>query len=102
MNERCPTCHASMKVWKHTLTSALVSVLIAAITYVRAHGKNEFRLQDLGLTVNAHNNAQKLRYHALIAKIDEQPGKWLITARGGQFLRGEIAVPMTVHTFRNK
>ena len=42
------------------------------------------------------------RFHALVAKVDGKPGFWLITSRGGQFLRGEIAIPERVKTFRNK
>jgi hypothetical protein len=51
---------------------------------------------------NEFSNFTKLRFHALVAKVDRKPGYWLITARGGQFLRGEIAVPQRVKTFRNK
>lgn len=47
-------------------------------------------------------NFTKLRFHALVAKKDGKPGFWLITSRGGSFLRGEIAVPLKVKTFRNK
>jgi hypothetical protein len=92
-----------MKIWEHTLTPGLVSVLVEAIKFVHRAGKNEFHLQrDLDLSKTAYNNAQKLRYHALIAKIEEKPGYWCITSRGGQFLRGEIRVPAGVKTFRNK
>jgi hypothetical protein len=34
--------------------------------------------------------------------VDGKLGYWLITARGAQFLRGEIAAPQRVKTFRNK
>lgn len=103
LNEHCPTCGHSMKAYFHTLTPGLVSVLITAIEFVHASGKNQFHLQDdLHLSVNAFCNVTKLRFHALIAKVDGKPGFWLITARGGRFLRGEIAVPSKVKTFRNR
>ena len=103
MTERCPHCGANMKAFIHNLNPGLVSVLIKAIQFVHASGKNEFHLQnDLHLNVNQFCNVTKLRFHALIAKVDGKPGFWLITARGGQFLRGEISVPATVKTFRNK
>jgi hypothetical protein len=92
-----------MKAFFHTLTPDLVSVLVKCIEFVHAANKNEFHLQDdLHLTVNQFSNFTKLRFHALVAKVDDKPGYWLITARGGQFLRGEIAVPLRVKTFRNK
>ena len=88
---------------EHNLTPGLVSVLIKCIQFVHAQGKNEFHLQDdLHLSVNAFSNFTKLRFHGLVAKVDGKRGCWLITARGGQFLRGEIAVPASVKTFRNK
>jgi hypothetical protein len=100
----CPHCGASMQAYKHTLSSGLVSSLIKAIQFVHRVNKNEFHLQhDLtSLTKNEYNNFQKLRFHGLVAKVDSKAGYWLITKRGGQFLRGEIAVPMHVVTFRNK
>lgn len=99
---RCPTCGANMKAFWHTLTPGLVSILVQCIQWVHEHGKNEFHLQnDLHLTVNQFSNFTKLRFHALVAKVEGKPGYWLITTRGGQFLRGEIVVPLRVLTFRN-
>lgn len=101
-NTRCPNCNAQLKRWKHTLTPGLFEILLKCIRAVHRKGVNEFHLQDdLNLTKNEYNNAQKLRYHALIAKSDRK-GYWVITTRGGQFLRGEIAIPDKVFTFRNK
>jgi hypothetical protein len=34
--------------------------------------------------------------------VEGKPGCWLITHRGGRLLKGEIAVPLKVQTFRNK
>ncbi len=103
MNDHCPTCGANTKAFWHTLTPGLVSILVKCIQFVHEHGKNEFHLQrDLHLNVNEFSNFTKLRFHALVAKVDEKPGYWLITARGGQFLRGEINVPLRVLTFRNR
>jgi hypothetical protein len=47
------------------------------------------------------SNFSKCRYHGLVAKTDHL-GYWLLTERGGQFLRGEISIPETVLTFRNR
>ena len=104
IHELCPHCGASMKSFEHSLSSGIVSALVKAIQYVHKAGKNEFHLQrDLtDLTKSEYANFQKLRFHALVAKVDEKAGYWLITKRGGQFLRGEISVPARVKTFRNK
>ena len=70
--------------------------------FVHEANRNRFHLQkDLTLTHSEFTNFQKLRFHALVAKTDDE-GYWLITARGGQFLRGEVPVSKTVSTFRNK
>jgi len=103
MTERCLHCGANLKAFWHNLNPGLVSVLIKCIQFVHEHNKNEFHLQnDLRLNVNEFSNFTKLRFHALVAKVDGKQGYWLITARGGQFLRGEIAVPQRVKTFRNR
>lgn len=39
-----------------------------------------------------------LAHHA--DKENPRSGKWLVTDRGAKFLRGEIAVPRKVYTFR--
>jgi hypothetical protein len=103
IEQRCPNCGAGTKSFWHRLTPGLVSCLVAAIRAVHVLGKNEFHLQkDLVLSKTQYTNFHKLRYHALIAKVEGKPGVWLITTRGGQFLRGETAVPIRVLTFRNR
>lgn len=100
----CANCGESMKAYWHSLTSGLVGDLIKAIEFVRTNNKNCFHLaKDLQLTKSQYNNFQKLRFHALVAKDKDhkEAGYWLITKRGGQFLRGEVEVPRRVQTFRN-
>jgi len=101
--EYCTCCGASMKSYHHALSSGLVSALIKSIKFVQEDNKNLFHLQNdlTSLTKNEYNNFQKLRFHGLVAKTDKA-GYWLITKRGGMFLRGEMAVPKTVQTFRNE
>lgn len=103
--EVCANCGESMMAYWHSLTSGLVGDLIKAIEFVKKNNKNSFHLaNDLQLSKSEYNNFQKLRFHALIAKDknSEDGGHWLITKRGGQFLRGEISVPKRVQTFRNE
>lgn len=54
-----------------------------------------------------HNNFQKLRYFGLVHHVKDQDGnrkagRWLITRNGWAFLRGDLAIPDFVMTFRNK
>jgi hypothetical protein len=87
------------------LSPGLVECLIKAIQAVHRKNQNRFHWhRDLSLTPNESHNFQKLRYHALVAhyeKEDAERGEWLITARGGEFLRGETSVPKAVLVFRN-
>ncbi len=103
--EKCPHCGASTKAYLHSLNSGLVSVLIKAIQYVGKTKNNKFHYSDLNLTYSQASNLQKLRFHGLIAhysKENTKSGEWLITTKGGQFLRGETSIPKQVKTFRNK
>jgi hypothetical protein len=102
---KCPYCGAGIKSFWHSLTPGLVSVLIKAVVLVHSQNQNRFHYSDLNLNYSEASNLQKLRFHALIAHADKEnlkSGYWLITGRGGQFLRGEIAVPAAVRTFRNE
>jgi len=88
------------------LSPGLVECLIIAVRVVHQKRKNRFHWhKDLALTNNQSHNFQKLRFHGLIAHYDEKDkksGEWLITARGGEFLRGEKRVPAKVLIFRNE
>jgi hypothetical protein len=99
-----------MKKFWHRLTPGMVGALEKASKYVYQH-KNEFHLRkDLigknEFTKVEYNNFQKLRYHALVAKVKKRGavkrGYWLITKRGFDFLAGRVSIPDRVQTFRNK
>jgi hypothetical protein len=98
----------------HTLSPGAVSALVKTVKAVHFYGRNrvhihdemkgnvppEFRLSDF-----EWNNYSCLRFHGLVAHADKderRSGYWLITARGGQFLRGDIKVPARVRTFRDQ
>lgn len=104
----CDHCGAKLKEWWHTLTPGLVNALIKMLQAVRAKNLNDVHLQtELELSKNEYNNFQKLRFHGLVAKVYENGGEhkkgcWLITRRGGQFLRGELRIAKKVKTFRNQ
>lgn len=103
MENYCPHCGAKMVEYKQRLTPGLVSCLSKAIEFVHANNRNEFHLQrDLNLTKTEFANFQKLRYFALVAQVEGKDGSWLITSRGGEFLRNEKGIPEFVKTYRNK
>lgn len=102
--ERCEHCGAITNKYWHRLTPVLVHALVKTLTVVREQDKNFVKKGDLDLTHSEYGNYQKLRFHALIAKHRDDDGRfdgWLITDRGGKFLRNELTVPVRVQTFRN-
>lgn len=112
----CEHCGASMKEYWHPLSSGYVSALIKFANGVREKRENKIHLlQDLWgpnqLSRHEWNNFTHLRFHGMVAKVKEKDdggelrhiaGYWLLTRKGGAFLRGEISVPKKVKTFRNE
>lgn len=102
----CPHCGATMKETWQSLTPGLINILIKCYQCVSNKKDNVFTMNELKLTHSEYGNFQKLRFHALIAKrkVNGQivPKEWVITHRGGNFLKGEISVPSRVKTFRNR
>ena len=100
--ECCPNCGASMKIWKHTLSSGLVDLLRVFARAVVDKKCNDVHLQnDTRMTNNQYNNFQKLRYFGLVAKGDKS-GHWVITKNGIEFLNGRLRVHKYIKTFRNR
>jgi len=99
---KCPHCQANRKKWNHRMTPGLLAILIKAIKFVKRKDKNMFHPdKDLNLSRIEYSNFQKLRFHGLIAK-SGVAGYWVITKKGGKFLRGETRTAVSVVTFRNK
>lgn len=108
MNEEfCEHCGASLKKYWYRITPGLVDVLIVILEQIRVKNQNSVNMKELRdhLKPFQYTQSTKLRFHGLIAK-DKVNGKWnghwLITKRGGEFLRGEISIPQKVQTFRNR
>lgn len=110
----CPHCGARQRAYWHSLTPGLVSALVKLLIAVKHYNRNRIHIHQemkaikgspFQLTDFEWNNMSALRFHALVAHADKEnrrSGYWLITAKGGQFLRGEISVPKRVKTFRDK
>jgi len=106
---KCPNCGANMIVHRQRLSKGLVNTLIKFKKSVTEHQRNKIHLRtEVSLTKNEYNNAQKLRYHGLIAKFknpetkEHQAGYWLLTKRGNEFCKDAMSLPQCVYTFRNK
>lgn len=105
-NETCPSCGQAVRARWEVLTSGLVKDLSIFHEAVLRKGKNEIHLQDdCTFNKNQYNNFQKLRYFGLVAKVQEEgktrSGRWLITRRGGEFLRGVTPINKKVLIFNN-
>lgn len=106
-DDQCPYCGASLKEYWHKLTPLLVNGLVKMKQKIINKNENRIHLQnDLNLSKTEYNNFQKLRFHGLIAHYKDKNGKkengyWLITKRGNEFLKGSLAIPSRVKTFRN-
>ena len=91
------------KTYQHCLTPGLVNSLIKMIKAVQAKGQNSVHpLWDAKLDAISYCNLQKMRYFSLIAQDKNKSGHWLITERGGKFLRNELAIPKQVKTCDNR
>lgn len=90
--EVCPHCKAKMKEYHHTLNANLIGALIKFVQ----HGKPA-KVSDLELSVNQHNNFQKLQYWGFIKK--ELDGKWHLQQLALDFFAGS-PVNRGVWTYR--
>lgn len=69
--------------------------------------KNDIHLSQLPPNYAARSRITQLRFHGLVAKVrkengSQNPGHWLVTRRGSQFLRDEIVIPKVVETVNNE
>lgn len=106
-NNCCETCGAKLMGRWERLTPGLVRALIKFKREICARGRNDINpnRECKSMTHTELANFQKLRFHALVAKVKVDgahvSGHWLLTGRGNQFLHGE-RIPLKVFIFRNK
>ena len=106
MNNKCEHCGASLKKYWHRITPGLVSALVKFYVAICNKGENDIHLLremtgEQKLEPHEWNNWTKLRFHGLVAKTDRS-GYWLLTHRGAEFLKGRLAIPVEVQTYRNE
>ena len=94
-------------IYRYRLGDADVSTLLKIWHTVIEQGENVVDVRNINLTYTERSRTTQTRFHALIAKARDSRGKhipahWLITERGGKFLRGESAVPKYVWVQDNK
>jgi len=109
--KKCEHCREGeyivrVKKYWHRITPGLIRTLAKVYGKVNEKNENIVFMNELDLDHSEYGNFQKLRFHALIAKL-RKSGEvihraWVITHRGAQFLRGEISIPKRVQTLMNK
>lgn len=104
----CEHCGAhSNKFWKR-LSAGNVGALVKLRQAIGRENRNDIHIaQELDLSYSGRANFSTLRQHGLVAHIKDDAGnrvsgRWLLTARGGAFLRGELRVPARVQTMNNR
>ncbi len=104
----CPHCgFKPPAIYRYKLGDADVSTLLKIWHGVIEQGKNVVDVRNIDLSYTERSRTTQTRFHGLIAKARDSRGKhipahWLITQRGGKFLRGESAVPKYVWVQDNK
>lgn len=104
---KCPHCGARMEGRWERLTPGLIKTLVKFKQAVIYAGRNSLSPNTMAnLSHSEKANFQKLRFHALVAKVVSEgrhvEGLWLLTRRGSQFLLGHVAAPRRVFVFRNE
>lgn len=106
-HQTCDHCGARLSGRWERVTPGLVNMLIKFRQAIHAKGKNDVNPnRDCQMTHSELANFQKLRFHGLVAHVEEEgeraSGRWLITRRGQDFLRGVVAIAPEVFIFRNQ
>lgn len=110
----CTNCGAPLDPHWERLSPGLVKALMKFGRAVweqrnyKLHITNDLSDPALKLTHVELSNFQKLRFHGLIAKDEDENGRrerdgyWILTTRGNLFLKNKLAVPYRVHVNRNR
>lgn len=92
---------------EETMTRGLIRTLLKILDRVHEKSENIVSRKELNLTHSEYTNLARLRYWGLIhhpvdSDGDQIDGEWLLTRNAGHFLRGEIAIPLTLIVQNNR
>lgn len=93
-NGHCDRCHRVIKIYRYRANKQMAIVLRKMRAEIDASGLNEVNFDNLNLPYRLGSQRTKMRLHGLIAKSKYSSGEhiantWLITKKGGEWLRGE-------------
>lgn len=90
-DNHCATCFQRL-TYELELNRGTAKLVSEIAKYVRFKGVNNVHprkeLENASLTSNEVGNLSRPRFHGLIAKVRGEPGHYLITKKGHQFLDG--------------
>ena len=93
----CENCGQSLRANWHTFGEKMARMFV---DFARTSNGEPMKLRDaFGNDTNRYCNFQKLRYFGVVV---HHKGKYQISAKGHQFLRGDIPIPKKVFTVQNK
>ena len=104
----CECCGQKIREYQVTISPMMIKTLVKFRMAVMDKGQNEVHLlkdmdgKSYELTKHEWNNFSRLRFHALVAKVKDESGYWLMTKRGADFLNGKIDLPKAVWVRDNR
>lgn len=103
---KCERCQRKLAIYRYRVNKQVATVLKKMADRVKATNQNVVNFNDVDLPYRLTSQRTKLRQHGLIAKYKDDAGHhvantWLITKKGGDFLRG-VAIPEKVVVFDNQ
>lgn len=104
----CPTCGHCISPYKVSVTPMMVHALIKFRQAVIDKGENsvhllkDFKGKPYELTRHEWNNFSRQRFLGLAVKVENNPGYWLLTRRGAEFLNGITDIPAHVWIEKDK
>lgn len=103
---KCDRCHQTIKIYRYKVNQQIATVLRKMREVVELQGENSVNFDKLNLPYRLSSQRTKMRLHGLIAKVKDATGSqvantWLITKKGGDFLRGQ-PIQETVVVYNNQ
>lgn len=90
--ELCPHCGQST-TYILSIDKGTVDILKQIARFIRRKGQNVVHprkeMEGDWLTSNQVGNLSRPRFHGLIARYKDEPGNYVLTHKGAQFLKGE-------------